>query len=188
MHDQTDEQGGSNVALWETDLCNDEHSDKTRISKSVETNVSSKDADADVSVRLLHSMNLLPGQSSFALVKVDGEHLSRDPFLFECEEGLQWTTAIRVSDALVQVEDDNTARILVDNPSGFTQTLEQGTRLGSASSVTVNTPDVPLDCARALRISTESQDHCSDQVEWRKRALVGVLEAPDLADQYCWTS
>ena len=44
---------------------------------------------------------------------------------------------LSISDGLVQLEEDRTAGILIQNPFGATQTIPQGTRLGDAFPVTV---------------------------------------------------
>ena len=61
-----------------------------------------------------------------------------------------------MSDGLVQLADDKTAQILVQNPLGLARTLQPGTRLGDAFPVTVETPErEDVQCMHTWRISSK---------------------------------
>ena len=126
-------------------------------------------------VYLLQSLKLLPGQSAFARVKVEASDSTQD-FLLESNPAVQEVGGPHMSDGLVQLSDDKTAQILVQNPLGLAHTLQPGTRLGDAFPVTVETPEPEdVECMHTWRISTELQEP-----SLRKLKLETLLEEPDL--------
>ena len=105
----------------------------------------SKEGASGVRVYLLQSIHLLPGQSAFSCVKTEVEFPPHEPLLIECDRKFGQMMGLNISDALVQLEEDDAAQILAANLSGFTQTLEQGASLGSTLPVTVETPKAPVE-------------------------------------------
>ena len=69
-------------------------------------------------VYLLQSLKLLPGQSAFARVRVEASDSTQD-FLLESNPAVQEVGGLHMSDGLVQLADDKTAQILVQNPVRF---------------------------------------------------------------------
>ena len=138
-----------------------------------------------VRVYLLQSLRLPPRQSTFARVKIEGSPPTPNPVLLEYNESIERTLGLRINDALIQTSKDGSAQILIANPSGFTQRVEGGVRLGNAVQVTVETPDEVTDYSKAYMVSSDPElpRNCSPvRAQMRKTKLEETLEEPDLAD------
>ena len=130
-----------------------------------------------LNVRLIRSIQLLPRHNSFVPVTVEGGHLTF-PLLLEDDNSTEKTTELRITNTLLQPYSNNTSWVLVTNPSGFTQTMEGGARVGTASPVVVEAPDEEVCAPRTWRISGEWMD--PTQVEAREKKLEAALEEPEL--------
>ena len=128
------------------------------------------------SVYLLQSVKLLPGQSTFACVRVEASDSTQD-FLLESDF---WEVGdLNISDGLMRLTEDRTAQVLIQNLYGLTQTLLQGTRVGDALPVTVETTE-DAKPASTLRIGSDLQGLGPDQAQVRKQKLRSMLGGPDL--------
>ena len=115
-------------------------------------------------VYLLQSLCLPPRQCALAHVKIDGSPPTPNPILLESDETTEQSSGLRISDALVQMGDDNIAQILIENPSGFTQHMEGGTPLGNAVGVAVETAnEFAQYYCKALMVSSSPQDRSPTQ-------------------------
>ena len=133
-----------------------------------------------VSVHLVQTIQLLPRENSFVQVTVDGGHLT-GPLLLECGDSIEETIGLRITDTLFQPDSDSTGWVLMANVSGFTQTVEEGTRVGDASPVVVENPEEETYGQHAWRITSEFEHPSRSEV--RKQKLEAVLEEPELPQQ-----
>ena len=93
-----------------------------------------------VRVRLLQSVQLLPHQVVVAQVQLDNTHKGSEPILLERSMQVEEETGLQIEDALSQPTIDGRAQMVLSNPSGFTQVVEQGLELGIAILATVIQP------------------------------------------------
>ena len=98
-----------------------------------------KNSLADVQVRLVRSVRLLPNHSQEVLVKLEGDSLS-SPLLVEGTADLRLETELVAEDTLVSPAANGMATIVLHNPSGFTQVVDTGSVIGKASRVSVESP------------------------------------------------
>ena len=98
-----------------------------------------KNSLADVQVRLVRSVRLLPNHSQEVLVKLEGDSLS-SPLLVEGTDDLRLETELVAEDTLVSPAANGMATIVLHNPSGFTQVVDTGSVIGKASWVSVESP------------------------------------------------
>ena len=134
-----------------------------------------------VRVRSLQSVRLLPGQSAIVPVRVESSKLQVSAVLLESRQA---ATGLRVADALLQATEDGAAQLIVSNPSGFTQTVEENAVLGEATEVNVVKPEeqttpnqtesVNFSGDRVFRITRELRDNC------RRKKILELLDEPDL--------
>ena len=87
--------------------------------------ISFKNSLADVQVRLVRSVRLLPNHSQKVLVKLEGDSLS-SPLLLECTADLHLETELVSEHTLVSLAPNGMATIVLHNPSGFTQVVDTG--------------------------------------------------------------
>ena len=87
----------------------------------------------------MHSIRLLPYHRQEVLVRLEGNPL-QPPLLVECAEALQHVAELNAEDALVSPTADGLAQIVLSNSSGFTQTVDSGSVIGEASSVSEKLP------------------------------------------------
>ena len=66
------------------------------------------------------------------------------------------------------------------NPMGFTQRMTEGTRVGNASPVVVETQEKSEDDARTWRVMTGKREGDQIRAEQRKDKLESILDKPDL--------
>ena len=84
-------------------------------------------------------MKLLPHQSQPVWVKAEAcKHAG--PLLIEYDEDVEKETGLHVQDAIFTPK-DGIARLVVSNPSGFTQVVEKGEELGNVMEVAVVRPE-----------------------------------------------
>ena len=81
-----------------------------------------------VRVLLLQATRVPPHQSAVAAVQVD-EQLHKGPLLLESDPSLEESTGLLVDTSLIQ---SGQSRVLISNPTGYTQKIEKGTQLGTA--------------------------------------------------------
>ena len=98
-----------------------------------------KNSLADVQVRLVRSVRLLPNHSQEVLVKLEGDSQS-SPLLVEGTADLRLETELVAEDTLVSPTANGMATIVLHNPSGFTQVVDTGSVIGKASRVSVESP------------------------------------------------
>ena len=127
-------------------------------------------------VYLLQSVKLLPGQSIFTRVKVEASDSTQD---FLLESDFREVGDLNISDGLVRLTEDRTVQVLIQNFYGLTQTLLQGTRVGDAFPVIVETTE-DAKPACTLRISSDLQGLGPDRAHVRKQKLRLMLGEPDL--------
>ena len=139
-------------------------------------------AQPSVHVRLLQSVCLPPGQSIFARVEIPGHIQAPNPILLECDESIGGVVGLQVDDSLVEVPDDGTAKLSITNLSGFTQRLERGMRVGSATPVTVEDCGEPVEPSRTFMVSSAPHERTPARVQMRRQKLEALLEEPDLPD------
>jgi hypothetical protein len=94
-----------------------------------------------VRVRLLQTTRVPPRQSTVVTVQVPKAHHCRDPLLIEGDTNLEESTGLVMDPALVQSSNQGLAQVLLRNPLGFPQKLQQGMQLGTASTVIIVTSD-----------------------------------------------
>ena len=107
----------------------------------------------------------------------NGGH-STSPLLLECDDSIEETIGIRITDTLFQPDSNSTGWVLMANVSGFTQTVEEGTRVGDASPVVEENPEEETYGPHAWRITSEFEHPSRSEV--RKQKLEAVLEEPEL--------
>ena len=135
-----------------------------------------------IHVRLLQSVCLPPGQSIFARVEIPGHIQAPNPILLEGDESIGGVVGLQIDDSLVEVPDDGTAKLSITNLSGFTQCLERGMRVGSATPVTVEDCGEPVEPSRTFMVSSAPHERTPARVQMRKQKLEALLEEPDLPD------
>ena len=134
------------------------------------------------SVRLTQSVKLLPQQS----IQVEIQLLSnskvlptatKESILVEPTLSLKTNTGIMMEDALLNPSENGHAHTVLMNSTGFTQSLEAGTELGKATTVTIVEPTM-LQSSKVYKLisppPTQQRQHLLNQS--------GVLE-PDLPEQ-----
>lgn len=131
-----------------------------------------------VDVRLVQTVQLLPRQSLPAQVRIGGEH-PVVTLLVEGDRGVEEKEGIQINDCLLCPEDRSW--IVMTNPSGFTQTLEGGTKVGEVHPVEVETRPKKTTQSRIWRVTATVQD--SNQVQKRKQKLEAALGELDIPQQ-----
>ena len=86
-----------------------------------------------VHVRLLQTTRVPPHQSAVVAVQVDKQH-HRGPLVLESDPSLEESTGLFIDTALIR---PGQARILISNPMGYTQKIQKGTQLGTATRAKV---------------------------------------------------
>ena len=95
-----------------------------------------------VRVKLLQSVNVLPLQR----LKVDVQFVSlsakssNTPHLLETNTALKQSSGVTLADSLVNPNANGLAKVIITIPTGFTQSIEEGTELGSATEVNLVEP------------------------------------------------
>ena len=92
-----------------------------------------------VRVRLVESLRLLPNETFLATVQlVDGELQGTEShLLFEPDPDLHGDRGVQISDAVIRAPEDGITKLLLSNCLGFTQRVEEGLQIGTASRVEV---------------------------------------------------
>ena len=72
-----------------------------------------------------------------AQVQLNNKYDGSEPLLLECSMQVEEETGLQIEDALLQPTVEGRAQMVLSNPSGFTQVVEQGQELGIASPATV---------------------------------------------------
>ena len=138
-----------------------------------------------ISIKLVQSLRLPPGQCTVVPVQVEG---ARDgaPLLLEPTQAFEQEIGLELSDTLLQSSADGLAQAVVANTSGFTQRVDPGTLMGQAEEVTLvdyldaGTSDDPLtelSSCEIVRIDT-SEDSTA-----RKCKLLDMVGRPELLDE-----
>ena len=136
-------------------------------------------SEEEVRVLLLQSVELLPGQNAFVQIGVEGDFPADSPLLIKTVGAGVEANILSdwLSDALLQPGPDNN---LLTNPTGFTQTMPGGTKVGSASPVVVETRGRTEDDVRTWRVVAGKREEDQIRAEQRKSQLESILEEPDL--------
>ena len=113
-------------------------------------------------VYLLQTVPLLPKQSTFVRVHVEGEYPADSTLLMEQDTAGSKTTVFQVEDLLVQLAAHSTGQILVTNPTGFTQTLSNGAGVGNVSPVVVKGYTETMDGSKMWRVMVGGQEEDPD--------------------------
>ena len=113
---------------------------KRPLSEQMEKAKSNEAKVPTVQVRPLQSVWLLPHQAVVAQVQLDNEHDGSEPLLLERSMQVEEETGLQIEDALLQPTVEGRAQMVLSNPSGFTQVVEQGQELGIASPAPVIQP------------------------------------------------
>lgn len=151
-----------------------------------------------VRVRLLQSVRLLPHQAVVAQVQLDNTHKGSEPILLERSMQVEEETGLQIEDALLQPTVEGRAQMVLSNPSGFTQVVEQGLELGIAIPATViqstlganeDLPGQPGDLAFPPTESPGSTEPdgvkrvTADTVQQRQARLMELIEEPNLPEE-----
>ena len=127
-----------------------------------------------VRVNMLKSMRVLPNQSTLVTVKVDGEVTTSGSLLLQPEEAM---AGLLVEESLVTVQDDGTAHVSLVNLTGFTQTIDSGTTVGTISEVD---EEIQLQGdADNVTSATVNQLVTTDELKERKQRLASMLTVGD---------
>ena len=94
-----------------------------------------------VRVWLQQSIQLLPQEGTVVTVCVEPVLPGQSQVLVECAPATLSRMGLSMPDALLEPTSDGYAQLLVTNPSGFTQTVEQDALLGEVTTVEVVQPD-----------------------------------------------
>ena len=98
-------------------------------SKQGETHL---DKTGTVPVVRVQSVRVLPYQSVLGTIQIDNELKASAPLLLQPELS---GVGSQVEESLLTVQDDGTARVSLVNLTGFTQTIDSGTSLGTLSEI-----------------------------------------------------
>ena len=131
-----------------------------------------------VDVRLVRTVQLLPRQSFPAQVRIGGEH-PVGTLLMEGFREVEAKVAIQIDDCLLHSENDSW--IVITNPSGFTQVLEGGTKVGEAHPVEVETQSKETTQSQVMRVTATVEEN--NQVQVRKQQLEAALGQLDIPRQ-----
>ena len=123
---------------------------------------------------MLKSMRVLPNQITLVTVKVDGEVTTSGSLLLQPEEAM---AALLVEESLVTVQDDGTVHVSLVNLTGFTQTIDGGTTVGTISEVDEEIQP-PRD-ADNVTSATVNQLVTTDELKERKQRLASMLTVGD---------
>lgn len=89
-----------------------------------------------VRLSLVQSIRLPPGKSTHVEVQ-PGPSLSEKPLLLEYDCTVEETLGVQIPDALLQPSEERRARLVMTNPSGYTQVVEPSATLGEATPAMV---------------------------------------------------
>ena len=131
-----------------------------------------------VDVRLVRTVQLLPRQSFPAQVRIGGEH-PVGTLLMEGLREVEAKVAIQIDDCLLHSENDSW--IVITNPSGFTQVLEGGTKVGEVHPVEVETQSKETTQSQVMRVTATVEEN--NQVQMRKQQLEAALGQLDIPRQ-----
>ena len=131
-----------------------------------------------VDVRLVRTVQLLPRQSFPAQVRIGGEH-PVGTLLMEGLREVEAEVAIQIDDCLLHSENDSW--IVITNPSGFTQVLEGGTKVGEAHPVEVETQSKEITQSQVMRVTATVEEN--NQMQMRKQQLEAALGQLDIPRQ-----
>jgi len=129
-----------------------------------------------VRVSLLQSVRVLPHYSAIVKAKVDSEKGVVTPLILQPEEGL--IDGLTVEESLLTVQDDGTTQVSVVNLTGFTQTIDSGTSLGTASKIDEEIQPVKRDDTRMMSVMVKQLVSTSELQE-RKQKLASMLKIGD---------
>ena len=89
-------------------------------------------------VRLVESLRLLPNETFLATVQlVDGRLQGTESHLLEPDPDLHGDCGVQISDAVIRAPEDGITKLLLSNCLGFTQWVDEGLQIGTASRVEV---------------------------------------------------
>lgn len=147
-----------------------------------------------IRVKLVQSVRLSPQQSTVVQVHVDNRGADM-PVYVERNPQLEDETGLRAEDALLLPDADGHARMVVSNPSSYTQVAECGTTIGEVMAATVVEVEASPEAAVDLLAVSDSPEPQlkdgpgevrrvmeSDDILQRKQRLRDVLPAPGLLD------
>ena len=127
-----------------------------------------------VRVSMLQSTRVLPHHSMLVTVKVDGEITTSRSVLLQPEESM---AGLLVEESLVTVQDDGTAHVSLANLTGFTQTIDSGTTVGTVSEVE---EEVQLSGdVDNMMSATVNQLITAAELQERKQRLASMLTVGD---------
>ena len=143
-----------------------------------------------VRVWLQQSIRLLPQEGTVVTVRVEPVLPGQSQVLVECAPATLSRMGLSMPDALLEPTSDGYAQLLVTNPSGFTQTVEQDALLGEATTVEVVQPDDHEAFILTTGVGHDLDDaagHACSQVRdshdgTRRKKLLEKLGEPELPD------
>ena len=127
-----------------------------------------------VRVSMLQSVRVLPHHSTLVTVKVDGEITTSGSLLLQPEESM---AGLLVEESLVTVQNDSTAHVSLVNLTGFTQTIDSGTTVGTVSEVEEEVQFA--EDADNVMPATVNQLVSTDELQERKQRLASMLTIGD---------
>ena len=123
---QSDTQPGENTESDTQPGENTESGEDANPTEALTLEELSNNAEEDnVSVHLVQTVQLLPIENSYVQVTVDGGH-STCPLLLQCDDSVEETIGILITDTLFQPDSNSRGWVLMANMSGFTQIVEKG--------------------------------------------------------------
>ena len=127
-----------------------------------------------VRVSMLKSMRVLPNQSTLVTVQVDSEVAASGYLLLQPKETM---AGLLVEESLVTVQDNGIAHVSLVNLTGFTQTIDSGTTVGTLVEVDEET-QLPGE-ADDVKSATINQLVTSDELMERRQRLASMLTVGD---------
>ncbi len=115
-----------------------------------------------VRVRLVQSVRILPHHCAAVDVRCDTNTWDAGLLLFERDPEIEEATGLEVEDVLLHPTKRGRAQIILSNPSGYTQVVEEGLELGQVSPATVVQPAVSDDQEPVLPVAL--RDHLQGEV------------------------
>ena len=107
------------------------------------------------------------------VVRVDGG-FNGDTLLVEHDKVVEEAIRLQVEDSLLAPSQDGVVRLVVTNPTGFTQVAQEGDELGWATAVSVVMPREDSMGAQVLAVREDCCQRKNDQL--RRKKIRELLE------------
>lgn len=134
-----------------------------------------------VRVHLLQTVRIPPRQRVLASAQVQSS-MPCGPIIFEPDARMQQVCGTHTEDSLLQLNRDGSTRVPLDNPTGFTVTIQAGEVLGSVAEASIicneEVPPAPVKVLSA-RMSSQYISAQEKQCQKKLKESVGELDLPD---------